>query len=78
MKTNKATIPAKLRAKIQPWKETRRRAIAHAVKKAKNDMWLAAKLLGVGRDTIYNETIVRKTNGSALRNTTARTKTKYS
>jgi transcriptional regulator of acetoin/glycerol metabolism len=76
MKANKATIPAKLRAKIQPWKETKRQAIAHAVKMAKNDMWLAAKLLGVGRDTIYNETIMRKANGPVLRHATARIKVK--
>lgn len=52
-KKKKISIPQKLRSQIKPWQETRKREILGALRKAKDDMVLAAALLGIGKTTIY-------------------------
>jgi transcriptional regulator with PAS, ATPase and Fis domain len=56
MKRNVARVPAKLRSAIKPWRETKRLEIARALKIAKNDKTLAARLLGIGKTTMYKKT----------------------
>jgi transcriptional regulator of acetoin/glycerol metabolism len=40
------------RAPIEPWQETERKEILHAVKRSKGDLDLAAALLGISKQTI--------------------------
>jgi hypothetical protein len=53
---NVASVPAKLRKAIKPWRETERREIARVFKIAKKDRVLAAALLGIGKTTMYKKT----------------------
>lgn len=55
-----AKIPIALRRQVRPWRETHRREILGALKKAQGDKVVAAALLGIGKTTMHRHATGRK------------------
>ena len=52
-KKHEIQIPRELRGEIEPWDRTKKKEILHALEVSNGSATFAARLLGVGKTTIY-------------------------